>query len=699
MSEQSQGPGWWLASDGRWYAPEQVSADQTATAAASAVVVTPNDPTPRRTLLPTGNAPTQPAWDGTTWVSSDGAGTSYRWDGTAWQVVTAPVAAPAPPPVPAVAAPVPGAAPAPGMVEGAIPVPPAATGSTKVGLALVVGVVVVALLVVSVVVLRSRGGSGFATGIPFAGPDEDPRDKVSLTDDVVVVRGGAGSVRSVSADHTTYTLDANAPGVADLAQGKVALIAGLDAGRVRSIERNGADAVVALDAVAITEVVKDGSFSWDDAEPQEGQALAFVGAPVAEDATDPTGSGGEETTTTTAVEAQPSSYTGSTADTAPTATDTGTQTGTGSRSALPPDTRFTDDGVPLLPVGFRVDDPTGSPAPADALVPGESAGGPIEGAQASTTTTSPQPETSLTMRIKGWEVGFSATKAGSGLDLELTAKKGVKPGPGADPVKPGAKPDPLGDPDSDTGALELGVTVKMHLNEAKHSGKFDVSGGSITNFSAHAPMSGFAEATASAKTEQAQQFPKSIVIKVPIAYEWPVFIYGIPFYVYVQSSFLIQPSLSTKTTGMEIPVRVDLKGDAGVTYTDGKGNNDGTTVEGDMAKKPLDTLNATPSIGAMALVFAVQAPRIGFGIGTTAYAAGARAGVYFDFVTSLGITVGPSTAIVACRAVSLTMTASVGGEIKIKFWAPDSEATVGVKYPLKKKQLDWYEPEVPACKL
>ncbi len=612
------------------------------------------DTAARSTMLPTGAAPPEPIWDGNTWTTTDAAGHSFRWDGTQWQSVVAPIAA-APPIV------------APPL--GPVAIPPVNQPVNQrggKGLLAVIGavMVVVVLLVAGVAVLRrGSGGDGFNTGLPFAGPDEDPRGKVSLNPNTVVIRGGASTVKAVSVDHTTYTLDAGAPGVAELAEGKVALIAGIDAGKVTSITRDGATAQVVLEPAAITDVVQDGEFSWDDARPEDGQALAFVGAPIPSDPTADDGAGSAPTST----------------------------------ASVQPSSLRADQGDEVLPFAFSPDDPDAPlppgvqrrhPAPG-AIEPGESAADPP-------TTAPPQPERSLSMRVKGWEVGFSATKAGAGLDIEMTAKKGVK---GGDPAPPSRDKLPPSGFDSDTGALELGVTVKMHLDEAKHSSKFTVSGGSITNLSAKAPMTGWAEGSASAKSEQAGQFPKSLIIKVPIAYEWPIFIYGIPFYVYVQTNFLLQPSISTKTTGLDAPVRVEFKGDAGVQFTNGKASNDGTTVTGTVKDKPLDKVNATPTIGAMAMVFAIQAPRIGFGIGTTAYAAGARAGVFFDFVTSLGITIGPSTAIVACRSLSLTLTAGVGGEIKIKFWGPDSEATVGTKSTLWKEQKDWYEPQVPACKL
>jgi hypothetical protein len=60
MSDTSQGPGWWQASDGKWYAPEQVPQPQPPQAAPVAVAPTPMG----------ADAPQGPGW----WQATDG-----RW--------------------------------------------------------------------------------------------------------------------------------------------------------------------------------------------------------------------------------------------------------------------------------------------------------------------------------------------------------------------------------------------------------------------------------------------------------------------------------------------------------------------------------------------------------------------------------------------------------------------------------------------
>jgi uncharacterized RDD family membrane protein YckC len=63
MSDVSQGPGWWLASDGKWYAPEQhpnyVAPPPTPAPPATPTPPPPTPPSPQPTASPSGEWPNQ----------------------------------------------------------------------------------------------------------------------------------------------------------------------------------------------------------------------------------------------------------------------------------------------------------------------------------------------------------------------------------------------------------------------------------------------------------------------------------------------------------------------------------------------------------------------------------------------------------------------------------------------------------------
>jgi hypothetical protein len=92
-------------------------------------------------------------------------------------------------------------------------------------------------------------------------PDAHPH--VTYEPDVVVVGGGAKSVRAANADGLTWTLDPSAPHVGDLSLGKVMVLTNESTGRIISMSHTTAGVVVTLAPVPLGEVFKDATFSWN----------------------------------------------------------------------------------------------------------------------------------------------------------------------------------------------------------------------------------------------------------------------------------------------------------------------------------------------------------------------------------------------------------------------------------------------------
>lgn len=91
----------------------------------------------------------------------------------------------------------------------------------------------------------------------------------------VVLLDGARAIRSVTADGMTWTLDAAADGVSDLAVGRVMFAASRAVGRVVDVRAAGADAVVSIAPVTLTEVIRDGVFSGDEPIALDERVIAF----------------------------------------------------------------------------------------------------------------------------------------------------------------------------------------------------------------------------------------------------------------------------------------------------------------------------------------------------------------------------------------------------------------------------------------
>ncbi|MFU8850245.1 hypothetical protein ACNAW0_04535 [Micromonospora sp. SL1-18] len=119
-------------------------------------------------------------------------------------------------------------------------------------------------------------GSDAATDDRY-GYGPKPDKSVVYQPDVVLVQGGSRAVRSVSKDGFTYVIDGNARGVKDLAPGKIMFATSEAVGRVVKVEWSGGDKAVTLAPVRLTDVVRDGHFTFD--QPLDAEAQTFGSLP------------------------------------------------------------------------------------------------------------------------------------------------------------------------------------------------------------------------------------------------------------------------------------------------------------------------------------------------------------------------------------------------------------------------------------
>lgn len=101
-----------------------------------------------------------------------------------------------------------------------------------------------------------RSGGGLRYGL---GPE--PNQGTTFQPDVVLVQGGANSVRSVTSDGLTWTLDPHAPGVSDLKLGRVMFLTERGVGKVMAIHSGAKGLEVTIGPVTLTEVIKDGHYA------------------------------------------------------------------------------------------------------------------------------------------------------------------------------------------------------------------------------------------------------------------------------------------------------------------------------------------------------------------------------------------------------------------------------------------------------
>lgn len=144
------------------------------------------------------------------------------------------------------------------------------------------------------------GGPPAPTGPPLSAQSQQrygaaptPHPDVTYQPDVVIVGGGADSIRSVTADTFTWRIDPAAANADQLAPGKVMFLTGRGVGRVIDVRPEGDDLAVAIGPVDITDVIRDGTFT--SAEPVGlSAAVAYPDAAASWAETDDDGDSGDD---------------------------------------------------------------------------------------------------------------------------------------------------------------------------------------------------------------------------------------------------------------------------------------------------------------------------------------------------------------------------------------------------------------------
>ena len=143
------------------------------------------------------------------------------------------------------------AAPLPSASSAVTSTPPAVTASTPA--------ISTPTLSASVAAASSAALKTYGYGATPTGADYQP--------DVVVVGGGASSIRSASANGLVWTIAKGAPGADKLVVGSVMVLTSVATGRVAAIHDAGDSRVVTLAPVNLTDVIRNGSIDVDQALP------------------------------------------------------------------------------------------------------------------------------------------------------------------------------------------------------------------------------------------------------------------------------------------------------------------------------------------------------------------------------------------------------------------------------------------------
>jgi hypothetical protein len=86
---------------------------------------------------------------------------------------------------------------------------------------------------------------------------------VTYQDNIILMEHGDKAIRSFASDGMSWTLDANAPQVNEIQEGKILFATDRCAGKVLGVQRNGNSVSVVLGPVQLNELVKEGNFAYD----------------------------------------------------------------------------------------------------------------------------------------------------------------------------------------------------------------------------------------------------------------------------------------------------------------------------------------------------------------------------------------------------------------------------------------------------
>jgi hypothetical protein len=189
------------------------------------------------------------------------------------------------------------------------------------------------------------------------------------------------------------------------------------------------------------------------------------------------------------------------------------------------------------------------------------------------------------------------------------------------------------------------------------------------------------------------------IMHVPVEFNVPIPVGGVPFVVQLGSDFLITLSLSGMHASLTAQGQVAFKGDSGLTYAKGKANYDSSfSTSGD----PQITNYQGMSPGVSAVVLAIQLPRVGLGLGVF----GVSSVAYMDVINVITMTqagVVGAGLLPQCKRMTYNAVGHVGVEtnvIPLPFVDTSSVAgALTTKKEIFNTTTQKLDPPVKACEI
>jgi hypothetical protein len=205
--------------------------------------------------------------------------------------------------------------------------------------------------------------------------------------------------------------------------------------------------------------------------------------------------------------------------------------------------------------------------------------------------------------------------------------------------------------------------------------------------------------------EKSEQLINSFKVELPIRFNIPVIVGGLPLMFQVAFNFIAKPALATKNDSFIGEYELPFGGNRQVSISDGKFSTSGTLKT---IPQVLQSLGS--SVGVSAVLVAIQAPRVGLGLDLFA----ASSVAYIDLVTTATITSAGKLGMFPCRNSQLVSTINAGVDTQVSVDLPGIAKLLGqpLNAQLKKAgdaasmretvfRKEWYrnEPDIKACQL
>ena len=491
--------------------------------------------------------------------------------------------------------------------------------------------ILAAAAVLASVIAACSGGRGRAHSVPVPRPVIQghrlseaearygqapiPNPAVRYQPDVVMIGGGADSVRGESESGVQWQLKGSAPGVSDLARGKVMFATARAVGRVLDLRKVGHDVVVTVAPVELNEVVADGDFSGkvtiSDDQVIAYQAPRLLGAFV--------------NNTPPAPSSTPTSPTTTPPSTPPTTTDSTSATTEGARfgsfaHASLVSMRSTAEQVPEPPI------PGGPPIPGSPNLP-----------------TPPVPPLPALPPIVTYAVGLFAGHGNSVSEDNFT----VNPACCQTGVGLSFK--------YDDGAVTLAGGARLRMTAPAVAFSIKMSAASILNASVELSGGLAVHLDLNGRTNQGVSGDFTKTLRLPLDFTVPLgHFLGFPLELVFHQAFKVGVAFTAKGAS------ISGAGDYGIVGSFGLGFSDGTfhpiaPTTATTTYSFLKSLKSAPSLGVNALLMTYET-RLQVGLG----AFGFSAGPYVGLTASVGPVTASSLDPRDCKLVVLDMAAEFG---------------------------------------